>query len=250
MPATESYNRGAYGVIARLEPGHYWFEARRSLIVWALQTHFSGARDFLELGTGTGFVLSGINDAMPGLRLTGTDIHEEGLAIARERVPAAELRRLDAREIEWESEFDVVGAFDVLEHIPEDTDVLARIRAALRPGGGLVVTVPQHPWLWGTFDEHAGHQRRYRRRDLIAKVQAAGLEVERATSFVSLPLPAMAARRLASRRSAFDLERELAVGPRANRALTAVLREERRLIRRGASLPAGGSLLLVARRPS
>jgi SAM-dependent methyltransferase len=250
MSATESYDSGDYALIAAREPGHYWFEARRALIVWALTTHFPSARDFLELGTGTGFVLSGIHDAFPELRLTGTDLHPDGLAIAAQRVPSARLRQLDARQIGWDREFDVAGAFDVLEHVPEDEAALGNMRSAVRPGGGVIVTVPQHPWLWGPFDERAGHQRRYRRRELAGKVRAAGLELEWVTSFVSLPLPAMAARRIASRRRPCDLERELAIGPRANRALTALLRWERALIRRSFPLPVGGSLLLVARRPA
>ena len=78
---------------------------------------------------------------------------------------------MDARRIPFEREFDVVGAFDVLEHIVEDEDVLGQMFKATRPGGGLLVTVPQHPFLWSASDEHAMHQRRYSRAELRRKVE-------------------------------------------------------------------------------
>ena len=39
-----------------------------------------------------------------------------------------------------------IGAFDVLEHIQEDTAVLPQLFQATRPGGGIMLTVPQHPY--------------------------------------------------------------------------------------------------------
>jgi SAM-dependent methyltransferase len=59
----------------------------------------------------------------------------------------AVLFQMDARKIPFESEFDVIGAFDVLEHIEEDEKALAQIFHAVLPGGGLILTVPQHRFL-------------------------------------------------------------------------------------------------------
>lgn len=138
----------------------------------------------------------------------------------------------------------------MIEHIPEDELALAEMHRVLRSGGGLLLTVPQHPWLWGDPDDYAHHQRRYRRRDLVAKVQRAGFRVERVTSFVSLLLPAMAASRLLKRRSkgAFDPMSEFRLPRPLDRAMRGVLGVETAMIRVGISFPAGGSLLLVARR--
>ena len=99
----------------------------------------------------------------------------------------------------------MVGAFDVIEHISEDEEALAQLRRAVRPGGGVLVTVPQHPRLWSPADDYGEHKRRYRRRELVEKVSAAGLEIERITSFVSLLLPAMIASRFLDRRRAEGL---------------------------------------------
>src|SRR4030095_12517772 len=115
----------------------------------------------LEVGCGTGFVLQGLHAALPALRLTATDAAAEGLALARTRAPSASLRQQDARELDARGEYDLAAAFDVLEHIPEDIDVMARLRNAVKPGGGVLITVPQHPWLWSRADEIGHHVRRY-----------------------------------------------------------------------------------------
>ena len=122
--------------------------------------------------------------------------------------------------------------------------------AACRPGGGIVLTVPQHEWLWSYRDVYAKHQRRYRRKDLLAKIAGAGFERTWTTSFVTLLLPTMAASRAGQRLpEGFDPARELRVSRVANRVLGAVMAAERRMIAAGLSLPVGGSLLAVAHKP-
>jgi SAM-dependent methyltransferase len=116
----------------------------------------------------------------------------EGLAIARERVPDATFFLADARTFDAPKAYDVVGAFDVLEHIDDDAAAIGRLYVATAPGGGALITVPQHPALWSSRDEYACHVRRYRRRELIARLESAGFQIVRATSFVSLLLPLMA----------------------------------------------------------
>jgi SAM-dependent methyltransferase len=241
----------AFDRLAALEPGNYWFEARNRLIVWAMTRYFPNSTTFLEVGCGTGFVLEGLHAAMPQLQLTATDAAARGLEIARARVPSASFVQQDARDLDVPGQFDAAGAFDVLEHIHEDADVLARVGRAVRPGGGVLITVPQHPWLWSRADDYGHHVRRYRRSELIARLRGAGLDVIRVTSFVSLLLPVLAIsrRRDARRTGPFDY-REFAVPGTVNMALRSVLAIERWSIRAGLSWPAGGSLLAIARRPS
>jgi len=250
VPAEGGFPADAFARLAELEAGNYWFESRNRLIVWALRRYFPQSATLLEVGCGTGFVLQGLHAALPTLRLSATDAAPEGLAIARTRVPSASLRQEDARDLEARDEYDVAAAFDVLEHIPEDVPVLMRLRDAVRPGGGVLITVPQHPWLWSQADEVGHHVRRYRRRELVERLHAAGLDVLRVTSFVSLLLPVLALSRWRDRKAAGAYDaREFHVPHAVNRALTVALTVERWLIRAGVSWPAGGSLLAVARRP-
>ena|ERR1043166_6201773 len=236
--------------LAEIEPSNFWFRARNELIQWALRKYFPDAKSFFEVGCGTGFVLAGIHQRFPRMRLTGSEIFADGLAIAKARVPNAELYQMDARRISFAGEFDVVGAFDVLEHVVQDEDVLVQMFNAVRSGGGLLLTVPQHRFLWSVTDEYAMHQRRYNRTELRAKLESAGFRIERITSFNSLLLPLMIWSRVGRKRDHdFQPLREFEIEAALNKTLESILSFERLLIRTGASFPAGGSLLLVGRKP-
>ena len=249
----DGFQEDLFSELAALEAGNFWFRARNDLIVWAMRSYAPGFRTFLEVGCGTGFVLSGLRSAFPSADLSGSEIFAAGLRFAADRVPTARLYQMDARSIPFRDEFDVVGAFDVIEHIEQDAVVITEIGGALRPGGVLLLTVPQHPALWSPQDDHAFHVRRYTQTGLRRRIEAAGLEVVRMTSFVSLLLPMLAASRLRmrlrGRADTFDVTEELRHGPVVNRTLERVMRIELALIRRGVSFPAGGSLLAIARKP-
>lgn len=240
------FNASRYEALAAVEESHFWFRSRAALIVWALRKHFPRAQSLLEIGCGTGNVLAAVLNT--GLnRVVGSEGHAEGLVFAARRAPRAELLQMDARRIPYRDEFDVVGAFDVIEHIEEDGQVLREMWAACRSGGGVMITVPQHPWLWSYRDEFARHRRRYRRAELLRKLAAAGFERPWATSFVTFLLPLMFLSRLRQRKAeGFDASGELRVGPAANSVLYAVMALERGLIHAGMSLRWGGSLLAVA----
>ena len=245
------YDPAQFAELARLEAGNFWFRARNRLIAWAIGRYFPGARNLLEVGCGTGFVLAGIAAAFPALKLAASEAASAGLAFAAARAPGASLMQMDARRIPFRGEFDVVGAFDVIEHIEDDRTVLAELRAAAVPGGGVLITVPQHPALWSEYDVRAGHVRRYRARELSTRMVEAGLEIVRMTSFVTVLLPLMCLSRLAQRApgAGYDPLAELRIAPWLNRILEGALGAERALIKAGMDLPGGGSLLVVARRP-
>ena len=236
--------------LAAIEPGHFWFRARNALIQWALGKYFPKTESFFEIGCGTGYVLAGIRENFPRMRLIGSDIFTDGLAFAKARLPGVEFYQMDARSIPFEGEFDVVGAFDVLEHLVEDNRALAQMLNATRPGGGLLVTVPQQRYLWSASDEHAMHQRRYSYAELRQKVETAGFQIERITSFNSFLFPLMVWSRMQQKRDQdFQPWREFEIGPTLNKTLETILKFERMVIKTGASFPAGGSLLLVGRKP-
>lgn len=123
-------------------------------------------------------------------------IFTSGLSIASARLPTANLIQVDARRVPYIDEFDAIGAFDVLEHINEDKLVLKQIYRALKLHGVMLLTVPQHPWLWSSVDEHACHVRRYTAEELHRKVVTAGFQILRTSSFVTAILPAMIISRL------------------------------------------------------
>jgi len=183
-------------------------------------------------------------------RLVGSELHPAGLAHARKRLPSeAEFVQMDARDIPAVGVFDLAGAFDVIEHIADDEAVLRGLRAATQTGGGCIIAVPQHPWLWSRADDVAHHQRRYRRGELEAKLLRNGFEVLFSSSFTALLLPLMAASRLTSRKNELDDDvfREFRLNRRVNDVFTAVLRAEVHMTLAGWRWPAGGSRIVVAR---
>ena len=244
------YDPKHFDLLFALEDNSFWFQARNHLIVWALRRFFPKAERIMEIGVGTGFVMRAIRQAFPNAILYGSDIHVAGLQFAAARLGGRlDLMQMDARRIPFREHFDVVCAFDVLEHIRDDQAVLDEIRLSLRHDAGVVFTVPQHMFLWGPADEAAFHERRYQTTELAAKVRAAGFEVIFKTSFVSILLPLLWLSRRRSRKSGkYDLARELAVAPALNRCLSGISAIENVLIRAGIALPVGGSQLLVATR--
>lgn len=250
--ASEGYNPGYFAQLAALEGDNFWFRSRNRLIIWALTRYFPKARNFFEIGCGTGFVLSGIEREVPDISLFGSEIYSDGLVYAGRRLKSAELFQMDARRIPFEDEFDIIGAFDVLEHIKEDEQVLHQIYQAVSPGGGFIATVPQHPFLWSRQDEYACHVRRYSARELKDKVKHAGFEVVKMTSFVSLLLPFMVLSRLKKRNLAikYDPLSEMKINAVLNALFEKILDVECWMIFSGLSFPAGGSLLLTGYKSS
>ena len=237
--------------LVELEADNFWFQSRNKLLLWALSRYSPRFQSLLEVGCGTGYVLAGIAKAFPNASLSGSEIFAEGLKFAAQRLPSASLAQMDARRIPFVEEFDVVCAFDVLEHIEDDELVLSQMYAALKDHGTLIITVPQHRWLWSTIDEYSHHFRRYTHSELRDKVEMAGFEVVRSTSFVTLLLPAMAASRILRKEkplSEINVRSELQLHPLLNYIFNKMLSFEISAIRVGTNLPVGGSRLLIARK--
>lgn len=236
--------------LADMEVGHFWFRARNRLIIWALKKYYPGFRSFLEIGCGTGYVLSGIAKACPEAQLQGSEIFTAGLVFAASREPLVKFMQMDARHIPFVDEFDAIGAFDVIEHIEADVQVLKQIHESLKVRGIMLLTVPQHAWLWSPVDEYACHVRRYSAKELHAKIERAGFEILRSTSFVSTLLPVMWASRFTQKRSekTIDASAEARISPTLNRIFEFFLGAEVAMIRNGVNFPLGGSRLVVARK--
>lgn len=251
-PASQAgYDDRHFPALARAEERHFWFVNRRKLVLALLQRYFRGSQTFLEVGCGTGFLAAQVARTFPEWQVSGSDYSATGIGQAAQRANRVEWLRMDALKIPFEDEFDLICALDVIEHIDDDRTVLKQFHNATRPGGGLILTVPQHAWLWSPFDKASGHKRRYRRDDLAGKVTAAGFTVRAISSFNSLLLPALILRRRHSGEQAVEdiVEQELRLPhPWVNALGSVAGRLEHAFIRRGGSFPAGGSLLLVATR--
>jgi SAM-dependent methyltransferase len=86
-----------------------------------------------------------------------------------------------------DQEFDLVCAFDVIEHVEDDRQVFGEVSRVLKDDGVLILSVPLHRELWTEFDDWVGHARRYEPPDLLAIMARNQLEVQRSAAFGMQP---------------------------------------------------------------
>jgi SAM-dependent methyltransferase len=237
--------RIVYEQMAELDQRHWWYRARREVLAALIRREAqppANAR-VLEIGCGTGHNLAMLGEFGS---VDALELDDEARAVAEQRLgksvmsaPLPELAGVPERH------YDLIGAFDVIEHIDDDQAALASIAARLKPGGKLVVTVPAHQWMWSAHDVVNHHKRRYSKRALRALVQGSSLKLERSGYFNSLLFPLAVAERLSSKLRGKD-DADLSLPPRLlNAALERVFALERHLVAR-LPLPPGLSLFAVA----
>jgi SAM-dependent methyltransferase len=173
------------------EPTHYWFRARRELLLDILRKYVSPASRVLEVGCGCGYTSKSFSAA--GYDMWSADLSENALGYSVKN-GVERLCRVSITDLPFKAEFDAVASFDVVEHIPDHLRAVEQLRDALVPGGTLIITVPAHPALWGSWDEIQHHVRRFRPSQLRSLLEEAELEVITARQFfAALVLPALAA---------------------------------------------------------
>lgn len=248
IDSDELYAADIIDELAKLESKNFWFRSRNGLIRWALREYFPNLKSFFEVGCGNGFVLSGVQEEFEKAALYGCDGMPSTLAYAQRRLKRASFYQMDARRLPFINCFDVAGAFDVIEHIDEQDEVLQQMHKVLLPGGGLMLTAPQYMWLWSKCDDFVKHVRRYEKGELESIVEAAGFRIIKSISFVSLLLPALVASRVWQMVSPrhYDLMSELRIQGVLGGAFEKIMDIERVLIQNGVSPPFGGSVLVIA----
>jgi trans-aconitate methyltransferase len=239
-----------YEAHEQLEDRHWWFEGRRRVIGKVLSTQLRPcpARRILDVGCGTGGMfplLSRFGEVQ------GAESSADARARAQRRFPGVRVSACELPSALPEGQWDLVTAFDVIEHVDEAVQSLRTMRSRLQPDGQLVVTVPAFELLWSHHDEVNQHKRRYTRRVLEGQLAEAGFAVTFASYFNSLLFPAVAGvrvlqRLLPARAVEADAQGDLTptFGP-LNFALTALFGAEAKLLPR-LRLPAGVSLVAVA----
>jgi SAM-dependent methyltransferase len=224
------------------EDAHWWYRGRRTVVMDAVRRSVrpTGRPRILDAGCGGGATLAevarigdatGVEPSAPSRRR----------AAARGVAPVLDAH-VEALPVE-DGRYDLVLLLDVLEHVDDESAALREIHRVVAPGGALILTVPAHPRLWSRHDELNRHRCRYTRRSLVAAARASGWYPARVTHFMSLLLPAAVLARRVGRGDGLDIP----PGP-VNRLLCATIEAEGALIRAGASLPFGLSLLAELRR--
>jgi len=248
------YDPHHFPALAAIEGEHFWFVARREVVLGTLRDTVPdlAGRALFDVGCGSGGLLQFLGAS--GVAIAGAcDAYPESLALVRRKVAVPLLLVDEGRLPPLGPGYSLLSLFDVLEHIDDDVGTLRFLRDVLDPGGVLVLTVPAHPFLFDEMDRIARHRRRYRRSELGDKLRAAGFRVLRLSHFMAPLVPLVALRwllgALPGRPGAVARRQvELGVTPMLNGLARAVLRLERPLVRAGV-LPFGSSLVAVATRP-
>jgi len=136
IEANRSYDEQFHRNLAALESVCFWFRNRNRLTQSAVDRFFPDAESFFEIGCGTGFVLAFLAGKVPDLKLTAGGLCPSGLLFVAERVASAELLQVDAQDLPFQEEFDLIGSLNVIDHIDDDQRVLEQIHQSLKPGGG------------------------------------------------------------------------------------------------------------------
>src|SRR5690349_2640084 len=189
-----------YPIMFRVEQSHWWYTGRRKILTVFVADICRRVTDrrprILDVGCGTGanlLMLSQYGDA------EGVDISDDALAFCRER-GLDQVRKGAGEQLPYDdSTFDLVTAFDVVEHMDDDLAGLREMYRVLRPGGHALLFVPTFMFLWGVQDEVSHHRRRYRLSELRRVLEKAGFEIERSTyANITFFLPILLVRKLMS----------------------------------------------------
>jgi SAM-dependent methyltransferase len=228
-------------------PDYWWYRARADLLETILSEHVGEPRRLLDVGSADGPSVSWLRGHGKQVAL---DVDPRGLG------PGGVCG--SALELPFGAEvFDVVAAFDVIEHCDPEAQALGEVFRVLSPGGRFLMSVPAYQWAWTLFDDHNHHFRRYTRARAVRAVEQAGFGVERATYMFGATFPMFAAQRLVTRLKERGKRGELApsevpalpsVSPAVEKVLMGMSGLDRKILARR-NIPFGSSVVIVARKP-
>ncbi|MDC1311128.1 class I SAM-dependent methyltransferase [Burkholderiales bacterium] len=249
------YPDSGFDLTAKNADSSFWVSSRNRLFKSLVLRHLlpAGKTRFLEIGCNTGDFIQKIVEN-ENLEITGSEIYLKGLQYAKNNLPDVDFIQFDVTQGRVDDEFDLIAAFDVIEHIENDSAALSNINQMLSKNGTLILSVPQHMFLWSKLDEIVKHKRRYTRKELMGKLKENSFDISYTTSFVFSLFPLMLLYRMFDKgpddlKSNKDaLEKRVKFSNLLNWFFDLVMRIDEALIKLGLSLPFGGTLVVVARK--
>ncbi|RLJ59185.1 methyltransferase family protein [Litoreibacter meonggei] len=240
-------DRSVYARMNEQEAEHWWFKARRDIIRSAMQRIIPLPEHaaILEAGCGTGGNLQMLSEFG---EVDAFEFDDDARATAEAKsgvtIPFGAL----PTGIPFEGKrYDLVGLFDVLEHVEDDCGSLRALGDHLTDDGVIFVTVPAFQWLWSKHDVSHHHFRRYCKASLSRTAKDAGLEVVQCGYFNSFLLPVAVGMRALKKLVGSEAPDDTMPAPGLNRALYNVFSSERHLLGR-VRMPAGLSVMAILRK--
>ena len=236
-----------YEKMDRLENEMWWYAGLHAHLIFVLRQALAGSKNavVLDAGCGTGGFLRVAAQVMPECWMLGLDA-EEGACVSahvksRRPVCGGSVNAMPFAE----NALTAIVCADVLgQRSVDDAQALLDFKRCLASGGTLVLNLPAYQWLYSAHDRAVWQSRRYTSARLHQLLQAAGFANIRITYWNTFLFPLMVLRRmLIRRRGGSDV---MQYPTPVNLTFRALMHLESALVRRGFTLPFGGSVLAVA----
>lgn len=176
-----------YSRMAHHEKTYWWHLGRLKIITSYLNKHI-GDKDgvkILNVGCGTGGTLKTLEKYG---KVENVDVSDDAIDFMKQA--GYKVKKVEGIKLPYkDNSFDLVAAFDVLEHIEHDEEALKEWLRVLKPGGYVVMTIPAHQWLWSAHDTSLHHFRRYTTKEVKNKAKNAGLHPKKVSYAFAFSLP-------------------------------------------------------------
>jgi len=254
--ASQEMNPEEFQALYELEEGYWWFAGMRKIAAALLDpVAGSGPLRILDAGCGAGYMLSWLKRYSKDRQVVGLDISRDGLKFCRQRGERSVIQASTTNMPLPSNTFDLVFSLDVLVLLSPQLAAAAvsELTRVLKPGGVLFVRLAAFQSLYSSHDRATGTVHRYTREELVRCLEAEGLILVRATYANTLLFPVEVLWRLLHK-SSHGTRSDVRPLPKGTRWMNPLFEmllslESVWLRRSGTQLPAGLSVIAVARKP-
>lgn len=187
-----------YQQMFQLESTHWYFRGKREILQNVIRNYLHGHDNkLLDIGCGTGKIMEELSQFGD---VYGIDSSEIALAFCRQRGLTNLYLVCENKTYPFpDGYFDAICAFDILEHLPCEENMVYEIKRIARAGAYVFITVPSFGFLWSTHDVALHHFRRYSSGQIKMLLEKNGFQIERLTFFIFFLFPIAAVYRTLNR---------------------------------------------------
>ena len=220
------------------DDGWWWGKARQEIVQQCMKKVVTHDVNILEIGAGYG----GMTGMLSSFgTVNAIEPYAKAVSYLRAKLKVKTFHGT-FESFTGTEKYDVITCFDVLEHIEDDRQALAKMATLVNDKGLLVLTVPAFRFLWNRHDEINHHFRRYSKKELLKKIPG-NLKVKKASYFNTFLFPVAILDKLVLSKN----KRSYSFNPNSvvNRVLYRIFSAEKPVLR-FLNLPFGVSILLIA----
>ncbi len=177
-----------YARMAEHEANYWWHVGRLRIIETSIMRFATKRRNLkiLNVGCGTGGTIDMLEQFGT---VDNVDVSDDAIAFMKQR-GYKRIKKVKGIKLPFKDKaYDIVAAFDVLEHIKDDSAALKEWKRVLKDDGAVILTVPAYSWLWSDHDVSLHHFRRYTVGRLKSVVAIAGLKAVKRSYAIVFSLP-------------------------------------------------------------